>query len=173
MPVALDDPRWSDLRTAYNQTCKELISWLSIAYEENLTDELLGDIINEVQHQGDTSTAMYAVAPHLLELSKCYPAEISFELVIHAGMMYAAASDLNAIKCPSAIWDEFHQSSKYGMELSSKLLTRELDTDWFKYLLAAISGFAGQGRIGRFLLGIEFADDGIHSPFLSEPMQDI
>jgi len=70
--IPLDDARWDDLKTAYHRHCGELLEWLHVAYNGNLTNDLLGDVINEIQHQGDTSTSMYAVAPHLLELATKY-----------------------------------------------------------------------------------------------------
>jgi hypothetical protein len=65
MPLALTDPRWNELRTSYGST-KDVVAWLAEAEREGaVSDERLGDLINEVQHQGGTSTAMYASRPIL------------------------------------------------------------------------------------------------------------
>jgi hypothetical protein len=69
MPLALTDPRWNDLRTSYGETT-DVIAWLTEAQRAGLSEDQLGDLINEVQHQGGTSTAMYAVAPHLIALAR-------------------------------------------------------------------------------------------------------
>jgi hypothetical protein len=173
MLIALDDPRWSELQTAYHQPCDELLTWLQTAYNGDLTSDLLGDIINDIQHQGDTSTSMYAVAPHLLELATTYNVKMSRELVIHSGLVYASSSADGAIPCPSSIAGEFGQSAQRGLKMAAAFLMDDTDDTWFKYLLAAIAGFAGHGRIGRFLEGIEFADDGIWCPYLDDPIPDI
>jgi len=73
MPLPLADPRWSELHGCYNGT-DDAVAWLTEAYEQGgLSDERLGDLINEVQHQGDKSTAMSAVATHLIELARRAP----------------------------------------------------------------------------------------------------
>ncbi len=70
MPLSLTDPRWSELQSSYGGT-EDVVAWLTEAQQEGgLSSERLGDLINEVQHQGDTSTAMYTVATHLIDLAR-------------------------------------------------------------------------------------------------------
>ena len=90
MPLPLTDPRWSELQSSYNGT-EDVVTWLTEAYEQGgLSRERLGDLINEAQHQGDTSTAMYAVATHLIELARRAPRpEDALNLLTHAGVIYA------------------------------------------------------------------------------------
>lgn len=38
----------------------KVVVWLKDAYDTGMTSELLGSLINEIQHQGDPSEAMYA-----------------------------------------------------------------------------------------------------------------
>ena len=172
MLIALDDPRWNDLQTAYHQPCDGLLTWLQRAYNGELNSDLLGDIINEIQHQGDTSTSMYAVAPHLLHLATTSDAPMSRELVIQSGLIHASSTADDVIPCPASISNEFTQSAKRGLEMAAALLMNDADDTWFKYLLAAIAGFAGHGRIGRFLERIEFAEDGIWCSYLDDPIPD-
>lgn len=63
MPLALTDPRWNELQSSYGDTT-DVVAWLTGGYATGLPAERLGDLVNEVQHQGGTCTAMYAVAPH-------------------------------------------------------------------------------------------------------------
>ena len=156
MTVPLDDDRWCYLETAYHQPCDELLAWLRSAYQGNLDRALLSEIINEIQHQGDSSTSMYAVAPHLLDLADICDRELSQQLIIHSGLIYAAATAPNAVPCPDSVARDFESSSKRGLEMASNLLLDRSDIAWFKYLLAAIAGFAGHGRLGRLLEGLEF-----------------
>ncbi len=173
MTIPLDDSRWDNLETAYHCPCDELLAWLSSAYKGALTSELLGDIINEIQHQGDTSTSMYAVAPHLLQLATLTPEPLALELVTHAGLIHASASAPNAVACPATVLHDFSESTQIGLQRSAALLTCPMDSTSLKYLLAAIAGFAGHGRIGRFIEGLDFEDDGVWSSHLDEPIPDL
>src|SRR5262245_45569925 len=107
MPLSLTDHRWSELQTGYNGT-DDVVAWLVEAYEEGgLSDERLGDLINEVQHQGDTSTAMYAVATHLIELARLASPKEALKLLTHAGVIYANSDCPGAVPCPEFLLDDF------------------------------------------------------------------
>ncbi|HZR35323.1 MAG TPA: hypothetical protein VFA75_08090 [Nevskia sp.] len=85
MPLPLTDPRWSELCSSYG-TCGDVVALLREAYDAGgLSGDRLGDLINEVQHQGDTSTAMYAVAGHLIELAAGATAGDALTLLSEAG----------------------------------------------------------------------------------------
>lgn len=86
MPLPLTDPRWSELHSSYGGT-EDVVAWLTEAYEQGgLSGARLGDLINEVQHQGDTSTAMYAVVAHLIELARRASPHEALTLLTHAAM---------------------------------------------------------------------------------------
>ena len=107
MPLSFDDPRWGELRTSYNGT-NDVIAWLKEAYETGiLTGERIGDLINEVQHQGDTSSAMYAVATHLIELARQASPSDALTLLTHAGLIYANSSAPRADSCPAFLLSDF------------------------------------------------------------------
>ena len=78
----------------------DVVSWLATAYLSGMNDELLGDIINDVQHQGDTSEAMYAVAPHLLALSQKSSGKMALLMLIHAGLISASSQSQIAVVQP-------------------------------------------------------------------------
>lgn len=59
MPLPLTDLRWNELDASYGGT-GDVVAWLAEAYAKGLSDTRLGDLINEIQHQGDTTTAMYS-----------------------------------------------------------------------------------------------------------------
>src|SRR5262245_35342217 len=100
MPLPLTDPRWSELQSSYDGT-EDVVAWLTEAYgEREVSRELLGDIINEVQHQGGTSTAMYAVATHLIELARRASPENALNLLTNAGMIYASSGRTDSVACP-------------------------------------------------------------------------
>jgi hypothetical protein len=87
MPLSLTDPRWSELQSSYGDT-EDIVAWLADAHSSGLSDERIGDLINEVLHQGGTSTAMYAVSTHLILLASRATPERALTLLSHAGMSY-------------------------------------------------------------------------------------
>lgn len=171
MTLCLDDSRWSTLTTAYGGGCDELLSWLRHAYAEGMTDERLGDIINEVQHQGDTSEAMYAVAPHLLALAAAAAPKMARELAIHAGLIHCSSQTLNAIKCPEDLRTDFDRSAEIGRQRLIAILPSAQSFD-LKYDFAALAGFMGHGRFGLVVEGIEFFEDQFYQSAFEEPIPD-
>src|SRR5262245_32163094 len=106
MPLALTDPRWIDLHTSYGEA-SDVVAWLSEAQHEGLPKDRLGDLINEVTHQGGTSTAMYAVAPHLVALARRAKPEDALPILTHAGIIYANAEGSCVVPCPEFLFHEF------------------------------------------------------------------
>src|SRR4051812_28192748 len=122
MPLPLTDPRWGELHGSYGST-EDVVAWLTDAYEQGgLSRERLGDLINEVQHQGDTSTAMYAVATHLIELSRRGSPEHALPLLTHAGLIYSNSDRPGAAPCPAFLRDDFSGATAEGAKMISQLL---------------------------------------------------
>jgi hypothetical protein len=168
MPLPLTDPRWSELRSSYGDT-EDVVAWLTEAQQQGgLSSERLGDVINEVQHQGDTSTAMYAVAPHLISLAaKATPAE-ALTLLTHAGLIYAS-SDKPGASCPEFLKDEFEASAKIGAKKLSEVITLAQDFDSYKWAIAGLAGFMGHRSFARFLDGLELYEGRFEHVLLDEP----
>ncbi len=162
MPLSLTDPRWNDLRSAYG-SIEDTVTWLTEAYDEGgFSPERLGDLVNEVQHQGDTSTSMYAVAPHLIALARGAGDEAALELLITAGMMYANASSPEAVPCPDFLREEFVNLAPEGANLIAPLLPLATEFDRYKWAVAALAGFIGQHEFAHFLDGLDFQDGKFH-----------
>ena len=172
MTLALDDSRWSTLTTAYGGGCDELLGWLRHAYAEGMTDEHLGDIINEVQHQGDTSDSMYAVAPHLLTLADGAEPKMARHMLIHAGLIHCSSQTLNAIECPPDLRAGFERSAAIGRQSMMEILPSAQDFDDLKYDFAALAGFMGHGRFGLVIEGIEFFEDQFYQSAFEDPIPD-
>jgi len=169
MPLALNDPRWNELRSSYGDT-GDVIAWLTEAYEEcGFPEERLGDLINEVQHQGDTSTAMYAVAIHLIALARLVSAEESLDLLTHAGMIYANSDRPGAVPCPGFLQEEFTASASDGASLLTEVLPLAAEFDAFKWAVAGLAGFMGQHAFARFLDGLDLHEGRFHHMLLEEP----
>jgi hypothetical protein len=169
MPLLLTDPRWCELRSSYGDT-KDVVAWLTEAQQQRgLSSERLGIVINEVQHQGDTSTAMYAVAPHLIALAaKAAPAE-ALTLLTHAGLIYASSDKPGAVPCPTFLKDEFENSAKIGAKKLSEIITLAQDFDSYKWAVAGLAGFMGYRSFARFLDGLELYEGRFEHALLDKP----
>jgi hypothetical protein len=169
MPLSLTDPRWSELRSSYGGT-EDVVAWLTEAQQEGgLSSERLGDLINEVQHQGDTSTAMYAVATHLIELARRATPEYALTLLTHAGVIYANSNGPGAVSCPAFLQEEFTASASDGAKMLAPLLPLATDFDAYKWAVAGLAGFIGHHSFARFLDGLDLYEGRFHHALLPEP----
>src|SRR5215510_8542070 len=168
MPLPLTDPRWRELRSSYNGT-EDVVAWLTEAYEDGLSGERLGDLINEVQHQGDTSTAMYAVATHLIELARRASPKDALTLLTHAGVIYANSEGPRAVPCPAFLGEDFIASASDGAKMLSPLLPLATDFDSYKWAVAGLAGFIGHRRFARFLDGLDFYEGKFQHQLIGGP----
>lgn len=172
MPLALTDPRWLDLRTSYGDTT-DVVSWLTEAQQNGLSDDQLGELINEVQHQGGTSTAMYAVAPHLIALARRATPEAALALLTYAGFIYANSEGRCVVPCPEFLQHEFAASASIGAEMLAPLVPLAGDFESFKCAVAALAGFAGYLSFARFLDGLDLYQGQFHHALLDEPFPPV
>ncbi len=169
MPLAPNDPRWNELRSSYGDTT-DVVAWLTEAQQEGgLSDERLGDLINEVEHQGGTSTAMYAVATHLISLARRASPEEALHLLTHAGVIYANSDRPRAVPCPAFLQDEFTASASEGAHMLSQLLPLAVDFDAFKWAVAGLAGYMGHHSFARFLDGLDLYEGRFHHMLLGGP----
>ena len=169
MPLALIDPRWNELQGSYGDTT-DVVAWLAEAQQEaGLSDKRLGDLINEVQHQGGTSTAMYAVAPHLIHFARRATPNAALTLLTHAGLIYADSDRPGAIACPPFLQEEFTALAHEGAVMLANLLPRAADFDTFKWAVAGLAGFMGHRSFGRFLDGLDYYEGQFHHVLIGGP----
>ena len=170
MALPLTDLRWSQLQTSYGDGTQDIIAWLTEAYQQgSLSSDRLGDLINEVQHQGGTSTAMYAVAGHLIELAHRASGKDSLELLIQAGLIYANSDSPGAVACPSFLHETFISSASEGAKLLSHLLPLATDFDTYKWAVAGLAGFLGHHSFARFLDGLDLYEGRFHHILIDGP----
>jgi hypothetical protein len=172
MPLALTDPRWSDLHTSYGEA-PEVVAWLTAAQEHGLSEDRLGELINEVTHQGGTSTAMYAVAPHLVALARRAKPEHALPILTNAGILYAPAEGSCVVPCPEFLFHEFVATGRAGAELLAPLIPKTTDFDGFKWAMAAMAGFMGHSQFARFLDGLDLYQGDFHHVLLDEPFPPV
>lgn len=166
MPLPLSDPRWKSLEGSYG-TISDALRWLEDAYDPaKLTLELLGDLINEVHHQGDSSSAMYAVAPHLIVLAENADPQMKFSLLVSAGMIYARAGRDGRADLPDFLDDCFCDAALLGAEMLAPLLGGVPDFQDFHWGIAALSAFKGHDYFSRFLSNVELYEGQIHYQLL-------
>jgi hypothetical protein len=168
MPLPLSDPRWGELQSSYNGT-DNVVAWLTEAYDQGLSSERLGDLINEVQHQGDTSTAMYAVATHLVELASRASPRDGLTLLTHAGVIYANSNGPRAVPCPAFLREDFTASASEGAKMLAPLLPMATEFDAYKWAVAGLAGFIGHRSFARFLDGLDLYEGQFHHAFLEKP----
>lgn len=139
------------------------MSWLTEAYgEKGLSEERLGDLINEVQHQGGTSTAMYAVATHLIDLASVATPLDALGLLTQAGLIHASAARPSAVQCPEFLRQEFVAAAPLGAKMLAPLLPLATDFDSYKWAVAGLAGFIGQHRFAEFLDGLDYYEGKFH-----------
>lgn len=168
MPLPLTDPRWSELHSSYNGT-DDVVAWLTEAYEQGLSSERLGDLINDVQHQGGTSSAMFAVATHLIELARRAPPQDALTLLTHAGIIYASTDGPCSTPCPAFLREDFVSSASDGAKMLSPLLPLATDFDAYKWAVAGLAGFLGHRSFARFLDGLDFYEGKFHHQLIGGP----
>jgi len=169
MPLPLTDPRWSELHSSYNGT-EDVVAWLTEAYEQGgISHERLGDLINEVQHQGGTSSAMYAVAIHLVELARRASPQHALTLLTHAGIIHACSDGPCSTPCPAFLREDFVSSASDGAKMLSPLLPLAIDFDAYKWAVAGLAGFLGHRSFARFLDGLDFFEGKFHHQLIGGP----
>jgi hypothetical protein len=169
MPLSLSDPRWNELQSSYGGT-EDVVRWLREAYQEGvLSNERLGDLINEVQHQGDTATAMYAVAPHFIELARRSSPKDAIALLTHAGLIYANSDSPRAVLCPEFLREEFTNLASEGSKMLAPLMNYAANFEEYKWAVAGLAGFLGYHSFARFLDGLELFEGRFHHSLLDKP----
>ena len=170
MTLSLTDSRWSELPGSYGRST-DVVKWLAEAKEAgSISDERLGDLVNEVAHQGDGSLALYAVVPYFVEFAKNADTKEAVALLTHAGLLCADADRAKTRPCPEFLASEYRQAAIEGARLLAPLLPEANDFDGFKYAVAATAGFLGNWEFARFLDTLEFYENQFHHPWFEKPM---
>ena len=170
MPLNLKDPRWSELPGSYGHST-DVVRWLAEAQDAgSLSDERLGDLVNEVAHQGDASLALYAVVPYFVEFAKGADTENALALLTHAGLLCADASRAKTRPCPEFLVLEYRRAATEGTRLLAPLIPKAEGFDDFKYAVAAMAGFLGNWEFARFLDTLELYENQFHHPWFERPM---
>lgn len=156
------------MRSSYGDT-SDVVAMLAEAYAGQLSARHIGDLINEVQHQGGTSTAMYAAAPHLIAIARKVEPEMALTLLTHAGLIHAHSRHRAAVPCPEFLQKEFRTSAADGSEMLARLLPLTTSFDAYKWAVAGLAGFLGHHDFARFLDGLDFHEGRFHHLLIGGP----
>lgn len=169
MPLDLKDARWAELPGSYGHS-RDVVAWISEAVEaKSLSGDRLGDVINEVCHQGDASLALYAVVPHFVGLASLVKPSEVIDLLIHAGLLCASTGQAKAPACPAFLLADYKEASDKGAELLAPHISKVEEFETFKYSVAALAGFMGYTNFGRFLEPFELYNGEFHHPWFTRP----
>jgi hypothetical protein len=155
MPLPLDDPRWQTTLCSSYGDCDNVVRLLKRAYEAPLTSEELGELVNEVNHQGDPSEAALATVPHLVNLAATSQAELAREYLIHAGLMLATAGLPKAPPCPDFLMDDISECKEVGVRRLAEFFPSAQDETDFRSVTAAMAGFLGHHALAHLLDGLD------------------
>lgn len=170
MPLDLADPSWSELPGSYGHS-EDVVRWLAEALKSgSLCGELLGDLVNEVAHQGDASLALYAVVPYFIEFARNAETEEAITLLTHAGLLCADADRAMIRPCPEFVLAEYREAAREGAQLLAALLPEADGFDTLKFAIAALVGFIGHWELTRFFETLELYENKFHHPWFEKPM---
>ena len=170
MPLSPTDPRWSELPGSYGHS-DDIVKWLAEATQTgSVTDDRIGDLVNEVAHQGDASLALYAVVPHFIEFAKNAKRETAVTLLTHAGLLCADADRAMLRPCPDFVLAEYREAAEEGARLLAPLLAEIDEFNSMKYAVAAVAGFKGNWEFARVLETLELFEGKFHHPWFERPM---
>ena len=173
MVLSLTDPRWNELPGSYGRA-DDIVKWLSEALEaRGLSDNRLGDLINEVAHQGDASLALYAVVPYLVDLASKTEGAQRFDLLTSAGHLYAAAGKAASPSCPDFLQSDYQNAASIGARLLAPLLPNAKSFDDFKYGVAAMAGLVGHLAFARQLELFDLYEGQIHHAYFERPVSEL
>jgi hypothetical protein len=169
MPLALTDPRWSSLKGSYGGVA-DVLKWLDEAYASGMTSDLLGDLINEVQHQGDSSSAMYALAPHLVQLAQDADPEMKLSILTSAGLIYASAGKDGWADCEDFLEDEMREIAPAAASALASFLPATEEFVEFQWGVAALAGLLGHDSFARLLCNLDLFEGKFHHQLLDHPI---
>ncbi|TWT89951.1 hypothetical protein Mal64_03330 [Pseudobythopirellula maris] len=105
---------------------------------------------------------MYAVAPHLIELSSQVNNSMQLALLSHAGVVYAFAEREGYAECLDEIEDDFREAATIGASRLSPLLANTGNFEDFQWGVAGLAGFLGHDKFARLLGNLDYYEEEFH-----------
>ena len=141
--LALDDPRWEELRDAYGDG-SEVAAILAELQEPVLDSEFWSDLYSRICHQYTVYTSTYAAVPHLVEYARGVPAERRLDPLLLVGVAHACSFLDDAPDMPADLRFAYDLAIKNAAPLLRECLGGTLTQSQFRYVqsaLAAVHGF--------------------------------
>lgn len=161
--LALDDPRWKDLRHAYGDAADvpELLQALALSTEPiaDSEKEPWFSLWSRLCHQGDVYTASYAAIPHIVRIASeaTGPIEPSF-FQLPAAVEIARQTGRGP-EIPEADADDYHRA--IGRLIENASLHRNEAWDQSMLLSVAAAQAVAKGHVGVAEALLNLDDDWI------------
>lgn len=144
--LALDDPRWANLSTAYGPAV-DLPNLLTLAAEDfrpgHEEQSNWFALWSALCHQGDVYTASYAALPHLVGL-----ATERLQRRHHDPLHLAASIELSRLEgrgpaVPEDLIASYYQAVEVGRRLAERSVSAAWDRESERVILGSLAAFSG------------------------------
>ena len=152
--LALDDPRWSDLRDCHGPATRipELLRQIR---ERPGDGELWGYAQGSLCNEGEISPACYAALPHIVDAAAHAAPGDRFDHIAFVAHVTLAAGGPDA-DCPAFLVNDFNAAIERMKPLAAEaLFAKAWDEDESRYLLGACAILMDQPELGGALEVIE------------------
>jgi hypothetical protein len=180
--LALDDPRWHQLRTGYSPARKFLPALARLQQNPAEAPQIVGEFLddNHVCHQYTVYETTVAVVPHFIHAARWLPAANRRELLEAAGF-YALLLGVplvadKYINVPPDIAAAYDQAVQDGRTLTGETLACAWNEKELSRLLTAVVGFQGHRRLGTMLYrvtGWGFTGWEVECPFCHQEFEPL
>jgi hypothetical protein len=158
--LPLDDQRWKTLSHAYGPAT-DIPALLGRAAHDMRPGHKPGstwfDLWSALCHQGDTYTASYAAAPHLIALAPAHLQHNRYDPLFLTACIELARLEGRGPAIPEDLGDGYRAAIEHGRALASAYVSRAWDHDASVAIEASAAAMAGDKQRARELLD---GDDG-------------
>jgi len=156
--LALDDPRWSELKHAYGSAgdIPALLEQLKSAPPEKSYDaEPWFSLWSALCHQNDVYQASYAAVPHIIAAAAECPAHKRIDHLLLSGSIEAIRHLDDAPVIPDDLKEAYFSAVIQAKELTLDCLILEWDETGLRTLLGAAAAFSGKPQLGCAIFELE------------------
>jgi hypothetical protein len=143
MALELDDPAWSQLRTAYGPAT-EIPALLRALYGPKVADDTWEQLWSALCHQSDVYNATYAALSHIVAAARGRPALEQTSYLHFFAYALACGARPNAPGIPSEFGYDVADAMAEAAELALQgLRARPIDRDAVKIFCATVAAVRG------------------------------
>ena len=152
-PLALDDPRWSDLQHAYGDAgdIPELLKQLANVPSSRDREEPWFSLWSALAHQGDVYSASFAAVPHVVDALASAPLTADFTYFQFPAWVEVCRVK-NNVSIPADLAPAYFESLARLPALVAAASSRSWDEDFLCCALSAIAAAKGQPLVAEAVL---------------------